>query len=117
MVILVYLGASFLVSIQPEWFAFIQYVPGEDKSIHFLGAGFLSFMMVTGFPPVVLRNRTYGSYSMLGAATLLITLEEFVQLALPLRTFDLTDLGWSYVGIAAFSLPVIWLRGCKESVL
>jgi hypothetical protein len=52
---------------------------------------------------------------MLGAITLLITLEEFGQLAIPSRTFDLTDLGWNYVGIAVFGLPAIWLRGIQES--
>lgn len=115
--IVVYLGASILASIHPEWFEFIQDIPGRDKLIHFLGAGFLSFLIVTWLSPVVVQNRTYGPFSVLGAITLLITLEEFVQLAVPSRTFDLTDLGWNYVGIAVFGLTAIWLRGIKESAI
>lgn len=115
--IVVYLGASVLASIQPEWFGFIHDIPGRDKLIHFLGAGFLSFLIITGFSPVMVHNRTYGPFSMLGAITLLITLEEFVQLAVPSRTFDLTDLGWNYAGIAVFGLPAIWLRRVKEPAI
>ena len=113
--IVVYFGISILAAIQPEWFEFVQDLPGRDKLIHFLGAGLLSILMVTGFSSVVVHNRTYGPFSMLGAITLLITLEEFGQLAIPSRTFDLTDLGWNYVGIAVFGLPAIWLRGIQES--
>jgi DNA topoisomerase-3 len=43
--------------------------------------------------------------------------EEFGQLAIPSRTFDLTDLGWSYVGIVVFGLPAVWLRGVQESAI
>ena len=110
-----YLGISILASIQPEWFEFVQGLPGRDKLIHFLGAGLLSILIVTGFSSIVIYNRTYGPFSILGAITLLITLEELGQIAIPSRTFDLTDLGWSYVGIVVFGLPAVWLRGVQES--
>ena len=115
--IAVYLGISILASIHPEWFEFVHGLPGRDKLIHFFGAGLLSIFMVTGFPSVVVYNRTYGPFSMLGATTLLVTFEEFGQLAIPSRTFDLTDLGWSYMGIVVFGLPAVWLRGVQESAI
>jgi len=108
--IAVFVGISALVSIQPEWFKFVQSVPGRDKLFHFLGAGILSLLNVTGFSSDVARSRSYGPLLILGVVALLITLEEFVQLAIPSRTFALADLGWSYVGIAVFGLPAIWLR-------
>lgn len=112
-----YLGISILASFQPEWFEFVRDLPGRDKLIHFLGAGLLSILIVTGFSSIVIYNRTYGPFSMLGAITLLITLEEFGQLVIPSRTFDLTDLGWSYAGIVVFGLPAIWLRGVQTSAI
>jgi len=38
------------------------------------------------------------------AIALLMTLEELGQRAIPSRTFELADLGWSYVGVAIFGL-------------
>ena len=113
--IVVYFGISILASIQPEWFEFVQGIPGRDKLLHFLGAGLLSIFIVTGISSVVVRNRTYGPFAMLGAITLLITFEEIGQFAIPSRTFDLSDLGWSYAGIAVFGLPAIWLRRIQKS--
>ncbi len=115
--IVAYLGISILVSVQPEWFEFVRGLPGRDKLIHFLGAGLLSVLVITGLPSIVIFNRTYGPFSILGVITLLITLEELGQFIIPSRTFDLTDLGWSYAGIVVFGLPSIWLRGVKESAV
>jgi hypothetical protein len=112
--IVVYFGISILASIQPEWFEFVEGIPGRDKLLHFIGAGLLSFFVVSGISSVVVRNRTYGPFAMLAAITLLITFEEIGQLAIPSRTFDLPDLGWSYAGIAVFALPAIWLRKIQE---
>ena len=112
--IVVYFGISFLASIQPEWFEFVHGIPGRDKLLHFLGAGLLSIFIVTGISSVVVCNRTCGPFAMLAAVTLLITFEEFGQLAIPSRTFDLSDLCWSYAGIAVFGLPAIWLRRIQQ---
>ena len=113
--IVMYLGVSILASSQPEWFEFVQGLRGRDKLIHFLGAGLLSVFIVTGFSSLVVRNRIYGPFSILGGIILLVTLEELGQLVIPSRTFDLTDLGWSYAGIVIFGLPTIWLRGVQDS--
>ena len=105
-----FFALSALSSVQPEWFAFVQGVPGRDKLLHFLGAGVLSVLNVIGFSPAGVRGRTYQGVLLLGAVVLLITLEELLQLAIPSRNFALADLGWSYAGIAVFGLPAIWLR-------
>jgi len=110
-----YFGISALVSTQPEWFEFIQRVPGRDKLLHCLGAGFLSVVIIGGFSCVVFRSRTYGSFLLLGATALLIALEELGQLAIASRTFDLADLGWSYLGLSMFGLPAIWLKQIRGS--
>jgi len=113
--IAIFFGISVLVSIQPEWFGFVHGVPGRDKLLHFLGVGILSVFIVTGFSPVMVRTRTYGPFSMLIAIALLITIDEFGQIAIPSRTFDLTDLCCSYAGIAVFGLPAIWLKRLQAS--
>jgi hypothetical protein len=105
-----FFAVSTLCSVQPEWFEFIQGVPGRDKLFHFLGAGVLSVLNVVGFSSPGVRGRTSWKVLILGAVILLITLEELLQLAIPSRTFALADLGWSYAGIAVFGLPAIWLR-------
>ncbi len=105
-----FFALSALSSVQPEWFAFVQGVPGRDKLLHFLGAGVLSVLNVIGFSPAGVRGRAYRGVLLLGAVVLLITLEELLQLAIPSRTFALADLAWSYAGIAVFGLPAIWLR-------
>ena len=109
-----FFGTSALCSVHPEWFAFVQGVPGRDKLFHFLGAGVLSVLNVTGFSSAGLRGRSYRGVLIMGAVVLLVTLEEFLQLAVPSRTFALADLGWSYAGIAVFGLPAIWLRRNQE---
>jgi hypothetical protein len=101
--IVVYFGISILASIQPEWFEFVQGIPGRDKLLHFLGAGLLSIFIVAGISSVVVRNRTYGPFAMLGAITLLIAFEEFGQLAIPSRTFDSSLIG--LVGMARRTCP------------
>lgn len=105
-----FFAVSALCSVKPEWFEFVQGVPGRDKLFHFLGAGVLSVLNVVGFSSAEVRGRSSRGVLMLGAVVLLITLEELLQLAIPARTFALADLGWSYAGIAVFGLPALWLR-------
>ncbi|HHH43187.1 MAG TPA: hypothetical protein ENK49_03540 [Gammaproteobacteria bacterium] len=110
-----YLLLSILVSIRPEWFLFVQGVPGRDKLLHFIGASLLTLILVGGSTSLVLRRRAFGPFLLLAAIALLITLEEFTQLAVPSRTFDLFDLGSSYAGILLFGLPAIWLKRMQVS--
>ena len=107
--ILAFVVISALVSIHPEWFAFVRSVPGRDKLLHCLGVGLLAVTTVLGFSPPESRSRRRRPLLVLAAIALLVTLEEFGQLAIPTRAFDLADLAWSYTGMALFGLPVVWL--------
>jgi len=105
-----YLLLSILVSIRPEWFLFVQGVPGRDKLLHFAGASLLTLILVSGNTSLAIHRHAFGPFLLLAAIALLITLEEFTQLAVPTRTFDLFDLGSGYAGILLFGLPAIWLK-------
>ncbi len=106
---------SILVSIRPDWFLFVQGVPGRDKLLHFIGASLLTVILVSGSTSLALRRRAFGPFLLLAAVALLVTLEEFTQLAIPSRTFDLFDLGYSYAGILLFGLPALWLKRMQAS--
>jgi len=111
----VFFGISALFSIQAEWFHFVQDLPGRDKLLHCLGAGLLSIVIITGFSAFVVRRPVWGPLSVLAAIALLIRLEECGQPAIPARTFDLTDLGWSCARIALFRLPAMCFRRIQEA--
>jgi hypothetical protein len=100
----VYITLSALVSIRREWFGFLYSLPGRDHLAHFFGAGLLAFFMVLGFAPLATRRRLFGSLAPLAAAALLVTLDEFSQLVIPSRQFDLLDLAWSLSGVVVFGL-------------
>jgi hypothetical protein len=95
---------SALASIHTEWFGFIYDVPGQDKLAHFVGMGLLSFFMVLGFSSHTKHRRTLGPLASMAVTTLLVTLDEVIQLVIPSRTFSLDDLAWSLAGVLVFGL-------------
>ena len=95
---------SALASIHTEWFGFIYAIPGKDLFAHFVGMGLLSFFMVLGFSSRDSRGRSLGPLASMTAATLLVTLDEVIQLAIPSRNFSLDDLAWSFSGVLVFGL-------------
>ena len=95
---------SALVSVRKEWFGFIYGIPGKDLLAHFVGMGLLSFFMVLGFSSRDSHGRSLGPLASMAAATLLVTLDEVSQLAIPSRTFSLDDLAWSLAGVLVFGL-------------
>ncbi|MDT8385929.1 MAG: hypothetical protein RQ736_00340 [Thiogranum sp.] len=104
-----FVSLSMLMSVQPDLFDFMYRIPGRDKSVHFLMSGVLSFLVVTGFSGMVLFSRTVGPAVCLAMTVLLVTFEEFTQLAIPARHFALLDLGYSYAGIAVFGLLGVFM--------
>ena len=66
--------------------------------------GLLSFFMVLGFSYPTTHVRSLCPLSSMAAATLLVTLDEVIQLAIPSRTFSLDDLAWSLVGVLVLGL-------------
>jgi hypothetical protein len=109
----VYIAISALVSVRKEWFGFIYSLPGRDHLAHFFGAGLLSSFMVLGIASPATWRRPFGALATLAGVALLVTLDEFIQLAIPSRDFDLHDLAWSLAGVAAFGLTaagIDWFR-------
>jgi VanZ family protein len=113
--ILTFVVMSALASIYPEWFVFVRAVPGRDKLLHCLGVGLLAVVTVIGFSSPDSRHQQWRPFWVLAAIALLVTLEEFGQLAIPTRAFDLADLAWSYTGMALFGLPAVWLIRLRRS--
>jgi VanZ family protein len=96
------------------WFERVRQIPGGDKLAHFLLMGGLSLLVNLSLRARQVRL-PIGSV-LLGSLVLylLVTIEEFTQLLLPSRSFDLADLASNYVGIFLFG----WLavRLCKSSI-
>jgi polysaccharide biosynthesis protein VpsQ len=83
-------------------------LPFGDKLGHFILIGFLTFLLnyaLNGRMIKIGRLRVLMGCAIVGVG---ITLEEFSQIWLPLRTFDLVDLSANYLGIALAGL--VWLR-------
>ncbi|HET6595769.1 MAG TPA: VanZ family protein [Anaerolineales bacterium] len=84
--------------------AIVFHIPFADKLGHFILYGILAFLVNrTLFQLVPSRSR---NWIVLGSGltlALLIGFEELSQLSFPTRTFDLIDLGASYLGMIFFS--------------
>lgn len=80
----------------------IRGIPYGDKISHFLLMGFLSLLVNLSLSCA--RFRVLGIYILKGSliVALLVTLEEFSQLFIKYRTFDLVDLLSDYLGIFLF---------------
>jgi hypothetical protein len=105
---------SALVSTHKEWFSFIYGVPGKDYLTHFIGMGLLAFFMVLGFSSRAANHRILSPVASLAAASLLVTLDEVIQLAIPSRTFELKDLAWGLTGVLIFGLAAICIQRIRH---
>ena len=80
--------------------------------------GLLSFFMILGFSSRATRDRQFGPLASMAAATLLVTLDEVIQRAIPSRTFALDNLAWSLAGVLVFGLAAAgtaWI-GCLRNL-
>ena len=109
-----YFSINALVSAKTEWFGFIYDMPGGDKIAHVVGAGLLVFIMVLGFSSLGTNRHPFGPIASLAAATLLVTLGEIIQIAMPSRDFGVNDLGWSFAGILVFGLAAIGIQRIRH---
>jgi VanZ family protein len=89
-------------------------VPGGDSITHFVGSGLLAFIMVLGFSSLGTNHRTFGPIAILVSATLLVTLGEVIQLAMPNRDFQLNDLAWSFAGSLVFGIAATGLERIRR---
>jgi VanZ family protein len=117
------LGISFLIfigfvilSANNGWdfffFSWVKYLPLGDKMAHFILVGGVSF-----FVNLLLAVRMYkiGKTTVLLGSFIVftfITIEEFSQMFLIRRNFDLLDLTANYLGIFIFGQLAYWI--CKE---
>lgn len=86
---------------------FVQSVPYGDKYIHFILIGTLAYVVnfLMGFRRFTLWNRKW-----LSGTTLIftiMTIEEFSQMFVSTRSFDLLDLLANYLGIFTATLVII----------
>ena len=105
---------SALASTHKEWFSFIHGIPGKDQLAHFFGMGLLGFCMVLGFSSRAANHRLLSPVASLAASSLLVTLDEVIQLAIPSRTFELKDLAWSLTGVLVFGLAAIGIQRIRR---
>jgi VanZ family protein len=83
---------------------FITRFPYADKAGHFLLYGILALLMdLTLFRSLPLRSRKWIAVTSGLTLALLIGLEEFSQQYFANRTFSLSDLSASYLGVSFFS--------------
>lgn len=84
-------------------------IPGHDKTTHVLVTGSLCLMVRLAFPHA--RFSIMGLTVLRGSALLwlFVTVEEFSQMFVASRSFDLTDLACNYLGLILFGVvgPVI----------
>lgn len=85
-------------------FGFVRYIPYGDKVLHFGLLGTLAFLVAQW---VTLSRQSFSPSRLVMTGSLvavLITLEEFSQIFIPSRTFDLTDMTLNILGIACGTL-------------
>ena len=109
-----FFSLSALVSVHKPWFGFIYSMPGRDLLAHFVGMGLLSFFMVLGLSSRSTRGRLLDPLASMAAATLLVTLDEVIQLAIPSRNFSLDDLAWSLAGVLVFGLAAAGINRIRS---
>ena len=86
------------------WLSWVHYIPFADKVGHFLLLGVASFVVNVA---LTCKNYKLFNYHFFYGSTILgilITLEEFSQMLIPFREFDVLDLASNYSGIWIFGL-------------
>lgn len=93
----------------PGAFDFIQHVPGKDKTGHFFLMGLLTLIVNLALK---MRAIELGKLRIYLASFIIfgfLTIEEFSQIFISTRTFDLADLTANYLGIVVFSIIARWV--------
>ena len=92
-------------------FAFVRRVPGSDKVAHFLLLGTMSLLLNLSLG--CHRTNVAGMAFLTGVFMLLVlaTIEEFVQIWVPTRSFSLGDLACNYLGIVLFGWLAARIHG------
>jgi VanZ family protein len=101
---------SAIASVEPQLLLqWTHHLPGRDKTGHFLLMGGFAGISVLAFAGQHLAARRISALAVLASVTLIVVLEEAVQLWLPHRTFSGVDLASSLSGVASFgALAAYW---------
>ena len=108
--LLAIVALSAVATVEPKiLLQWTHYMPGRDKTGHFLMMGGFAGVSVLAFAGRQLAARRVSALAVLASVTLLVVLEEAVQLWLPHRTFSGVDLASSLAGVATFgAAAVLW---------
>ena len=93
----------------PELLSVVRSVPGGDKTVHFVLGGTMALLLNLSLRAAHWRLGPLPIQKGSVLVVLLGTLEEFSQLAVRHRSFDLEDLAWDYAGIAVFGQLGAWI--------
>jgi hypothetical protein len=92
----------------PALTAFVNQIPGRDKTVHFVVMGLFVAVVMFSVPERRARIGSFGIPATIPLVLVLVTLEELSQIWLAHRRFALDDLISSYAGVAAFG-ALAWL--------
>jgi len=95
---------SAVATYQPRVFSFLRYVPFGDKFGHFFIFGLLSLALVSA-----IRNQRATSIG-IALATLIVIVEEGLQIFSSTRSFSISDLAASLTGVFVFALGAHFAR-------
>ena len=102
--------------------ALINSVPGADTTGHFFLIGGMTFFATLAFVGTNRRSQFRQWRRIVLVLVVLVSVDEIVQLLLPLRSFSFSDLLANFVGILVFSIAAWSLRraaspGLESSVV
>ncbi|MEM6261178.1 MAG: VanZ family protein [Bacteroidota bacterium] len=117
LIICVVTSLTLMASLYPEFviFQYLPYIPGRDKTMHFVFMGLLGFLVTMSVGNKVIQ---IGKWKLWKAATILsilVTIDEFSQIFIPIRSFTFSDLAANYAGIWLFSWLAIRLLTRAEA--
>jgi GNAT superfamily N-acetyltransferase/VanZ family protein len=115
--LLAIVALSAIASVRPQLLLqWTPYLPGRDKTGHFLLMGGFAGIAVLAFAGRRFRDRRIPALLVLVAVTLIVVLEEGVQHWLPMRNFSMVDLASSLAGVLCFgALAAVWRSLCGGS--
>ena len=87
----------------PELTAYVNQIPGRDKTGHFVLMGVFALLVTSSIPDHRLRLGSFAVPAGIPLVLVAATLEELSQLWLEHRRFSYTDLLSSYAGILVFT--------------
>ncbi len=101
----------------PELTAYVNQIPGRDKTGHFVLMGVFAVLVTSSIPDHRLRLGSLAVPASIPLVLLAATLEELSQIWLEHRRFSYTDLLSSYAGILVFTAlaPVFAARQSRSA--